>query len=63
MSYRISISVKERMQTCILEIFRDASAFQINKGTEKCVKYDIESFFKCIFTTVTCMDSVMKILN
>lgn len=44
MSYRISISVKERMQTCILEIFRDASAFQINKGTEKCVKYDIESF-------------------
>lgn len=24
--------------------FRDASAFQINKGTEKCVKYDIESF-------------------
>lgn len=44
MSYRISISVKERLQTCILEIFRDASAFQINKGTEKCVKYDIESF-------------------
>lgn len=44
MSYRISISVKERMQTCILEIFRDASAFQINKGTEKYVKYDSESF-------------------
>lgn len=44
MSYRISISVKERMQTCILEIFLDALAFQINKGTEKCVKYDIESF-------------------
>lgn len=32
------------MQTCILEIFLDALAFQINKGTEKCVKYDIESF-------------------
>lgn len=26
------------------DFFRDASAFQINKGTEKCVKYDIESF-------------------
>lgn len=46
MSYRILISVKEKMQTCILEIFflRDASAFQIDKGTEKYVKYDIESF-------------------
>lgn len=26
------------------DFFRDALAFQINKGTEKCVKYDIESF-------------------
>lgn len=44
------------------DFFRDASAFQINKGTEKCVKYDIESFLSA-FLQVTCMDSVMKILN
>lgn len=45
------------------DFFRDASAFQINKGTEKCVKYDIVSFLSAFLQQLTCMDSVMKILN
>lgn len=42
------------------DFFRDASAFQINKGTEKCVKYDIESFLSAFLQQLPVWIALIK---